>query len=601
MIKCTATTDGCILLLFRLLVANHTSRERLTPDSSNMQPTSTFMGVTPPISTTLPTESETTATTALLEELRRQNTFESAEDTDKRRLVLESLQKICDEFVKAVAREKEPRNEQLVKNARGKIFAYGSFRLGVYGPGSDIDTLIVAPKYVTLDDYFRLFPSLLMSLAPNDAVTNFTAVPEAHVPIMKFEYLGISIDLIFSRLAVLKELPAQNFDLKDMNLLRGLDERELRALNGTRVSDEIMSLIPEPVTFRQALRAIKLWAKRRAIYANIMGFPGGVAWAILIARICQLYPRAASSLVLLKFFALMMKWQWPMPVVLKQIEQGPLSAPVWDQKSPAGKNHLMPIITPAYPSMCATHRVTRSSQQVILSEVTRGFEITAAIMDGKKPWSALFSKHTFFTKDYKYYISIISATASTSEHTSWAGKVESQVRYLVTKLEFHPSIKLARPFTEGFERKHVCTESQVAEVVGGSLAHMVTETNPSNETHALHSPGNDVSSKTVVPVLTTTYYIGLELREGSRSLDLSYQVDDFKRQTYKKGGFDPTVHLLHVVHVRRYDLPDDVFGQGETRPQKRSKSSGNPSKKRSPSDELPTEAKRQQKSAVAAS
>jgi poly(A) polymerase len=248
------------------------------------------------------------------------------------RLVLESLQKICDEFVKAVAREKEPRNEQLVKNARGKIFAYGSFRLGVYGPGSDIDTLIVAPKYVTLDDYFRLFPSLLMSLAPNDAVTNFTAVPEAHVPIMKFEYLGISIDLIFSRLAVLKELPAQNFDLKDMNLLRGLDERELRALNGTRVSDEIMSLIPEPVTFRQALRAIKLWAKRRAIYANIMGFPGGVAWAILIARICQLYPRAASSLVLLKFFALMMKWQWPMPVVLKQIEQGPLSAPVWDQK-----------------------------------------------------------------------------------------------------------------------------------------------------------------------------------------------------------------------------------------------------------------------------
>jgi hypothetical protein len=42
---------------------------------------------------------------------------------------------------------------------------------------------------------------------------------------------------------------------------------------------------------------------------------------------------------------------------------------------------------------------------------------------------------------------------------------------------------------------------------------------------------------------------------GSRSLDLSYQVDDFKRQTYKKGGFDPTVHLLHVVHVRRYHRP----------------------------------------------
>jgi poly(A) polymerase len=503
------------------------------------------------MSTAMPTESETIATTALLEELRRQNTFESAEDTEKRRQVLTSLQKICDEFVKTVAREKEPRNEQLIKNARGKIFAYGSFRLGVYGPGSDIDTLVVAPKYVTLEDYFRLFPNLLFEMAPKGAVTDFTAVPEAHVPIMKFEYLGISIDLIFSRLAVLKELPAQNFDLKDMNLLRGLDERELRALNGTRVSDEIMSLIPEHVTFRQALRAIKLWAKRRAIYANIMGFPGGVAWAILVARVCQLYPRAASSLVLLKFFALMMKWQWPMPVVLKQIEQGPLSAPVWDQKSIAGRGHLMPIITPAYPSMCATHNVTKSSQQVILNEVTRGFEITAAIMDGKKPWSTLFAKHTFFTVDYKYYITVISAATSHDAHMAWAGKVESQVRFLVTKLEYHASIKLARPFTEGFERKHVCAENQLGEVVGGSLAYMVKDSKQQDIQSGTTRP-SDPKPSDALTVFTTTHYIGLELREGAKSLDLSYQVEDFKRQIYKKGGFDPSTHYLQVVHVRRY-------------------------------------------------
>ena len=317
-----------------------------------------YLGVTPPMSTALPTESETSATTALLEELRRQHTFESADATAKRYVlrlgnhleqiqsipprdttnnpnsswqVLESLQNICDEFVRTVAREKPGRSEQSIKNARGKVFAYGSFRLGVYGPGSDIDTLIVGPKYVTHDDYFRIFPDLLHKMAPEGSVTNFTAVPEAHVPIIKFEYHGISIDLIYSRLAVLQELPAQNFDLKDMNLLRGLDGRELRAVNGTRVSDEIMSLIPEHATFRQALRAIKLWAKRRAIYANIMGFPGGVAWAILVARVCQLYPRAASSLVLQKFFYILQSWAWPLPVVLKQIEQGPLAAAVWDR------------------------------------------------------------------------------------------------------------------------------------------------------------------------------------------------------------------------------------------------------------------------------
>lgn len=41
-------------------------------------------GVTPPISVTLPTEAEKRASDALIEELRRQKTFESPSDTQKR-------------------------------------------------------------------------------------------------------------------------------------------------------------------------------------------------------------------------------------------------------------------------------------------------------------------------------------------------------------------------------------------------------------------------------------------------------------------------------------------------------------------------------------
>lgn len=41
-------------------------------------------GVTPPISVTLPTEAEKRASDALIEELRRQKTFESPSDTEKR-------------------------------------------------------------------------------------------------------------------------------------------------------------------------------------------------------------------------------------------------------------------------------------------------------------------------------------------------------------------------------------------------------------------------------------------------------------------------------------------------------------------------------------
>jgi len=53
-------------------------------------------------------------------------------------------------------------------------------------------------------------------------------------------------------------------DLKDNTLLRGLDETDLRCVNGTRVTDEILTLVPQVKTFRHALRAIKLWAQRKS-------------------------------------------------------------------------------------------------------------------------------------------------------------------------------------------------------------------------------------------------------------------------------------------------------------------------------------------------
>jgi poly(A) polymerase len=254
--------------------------------------------------------------------------------------VLASLQAITEEFVRQVSRA-QGKNESTCNAAGGKIFTYGSFRLGVFGPGSDIDTLVVVPKNVSRDDYFERFPDLLVKMAPEDAITDLTAVRDAYVPIIKFEYSGISIDLIFSRL--IRSSVPKDLLLTDNTLLRGLDEPELRSLNGTRVTDEILQLVPQQAIFRTALRGIKLWAQRRAIYANIMGFPGGVAWAMLVARVCQLYPKATSSTVIWKFFRVMEMWQWPMPVLLKPIEQGELKVRIWNPKvrHPLNKYRLL--------------------------------------------------------------------------------------------------------------------------------------------------------------------------------------------------------------------------------------------------------------------
>ncbi|KAH0562052.1 hypothetical protein GP486_003247 [Trichoglossum hirsutum] len=571
-------------------------------------------GVTPPISSALPTEPEIAANNALLEELKRQNNFESKAESDKRVVVLHSLQKITEEFVFQVSQQ-QGLPELLARAAGGKIFTYGSYRLGVYGPGSDIDTLVVVPKHVSREEFFEHFPPLLSKRAPPGAIEELTPVPDAFVPIIKFKYSSISIDLIFARLAV-GQVPA-DLTLNDNNLLRGVEEKCLRCLNGTRVTDEILQLVPEQKVFRLALRGIKLWAQRRAIYANVMGFPGGVAWAMLVARICQLYPHATSAVIIGKFFRILGQWSWPQPVLLKPIEDGPLNVRVWNPKIYNGdRYHLMPIITPAYPSMCATHNITMSTKEIISNEMKLAAEIVDSIMVGQLQWKDLFSKHSFFTNGYKYYLSIVAASRSRESQLIWSGLVESKIRLLVSSLEQVEAIHLAHPFNKGFDRVHHCrAEEEVEKIINGDLQFQAKDvkTEKTDLTSVpRHNDAGGVAETVENPndaakadekadentIYTTTYYVGIELeQDGTKQLDVSYQTREFKDICTAWQQYNPEMNTLNVVHTRNYDLPPDVFESGETRPTRATRKVKVKSKKRNlasigPEDSPETEVKR---------
>jgi poly(A) polymerase len=188
----------------------------------------------------------------------------------------------------------------------------------------------------------------------------------------------------------------------------------------------------------------------------------------------------------------------------------------------------MPIITPAYPSMCATHNITRSTMDIIHRELKRGGIIAERIMSGKAPWRDLFTKHTFFTQGYKYYLSVIAASTTKEAQLKWSGLVESKVRLLVVSVEGHESIAIAHPFNKGFERAHECkTEEEVERAKSGSLEYQVKDI-PIETTNTLQNPENGAIIKEdkingeqkvengskMTMVYTTTYYIGLELHDG---------------------------------------------------------------------------------------
>jgi len=203
-------------------------------------------------------------------------------------------------------------------------------------------------------------------------------------------------------------------------------------------------------------------------------------------------------------------------------------------------------------------------------------------MSGKAQWKDLFGKHTFFTEGYKYYLSVISASTTREAQNIWGGLVESKIRLLVLSLEGHDSIALAHPFNKGSERVHEChSEEEVEKAKSGSLQFLVKgeptasekpddkpkeenegDVKKENDEETKKENGEDVKQENgedekkedepkTTMVYTTTYYIGLELKEGARSLDLSYQVDDFKYRCTSWDKHDDSLNALNIVHTRK--------------------------------------------------
>jgi poly(A) polymerase len=173
----------------------------------------------------------------------------------KREIVLGRVAALVKKFVRTVCLQRGL-SEAAANAAGGKIFTFGSYRLGVHGPGSDIDTLCVVPKHVARSDFFDVFEDMLRELPGCTEVSVsailavirvfvlfvFQGVPEAYVPVIGAKILGIPLDFTMARLS-LSSIP-DDLSLADNNILRNLDERCVRSLNGKH----LFALPPSPLS-----------------------------------------------------------------------------------------------------------------------------------------------------------------------------------------------------------------------------------------------------------------------------------------------------------------------------------------------------------------
>ncbi|KAJ8445846.1 hypothetical protein Cgig2_027927 [Carnegiea gigantea] len=206
----------------------------------NSSPLPKSHGITKPISLAGPTEADHLRNAELEKFLMDSGLYESKEEAEKREEVLNRIREIVKGWVKQLTRQRGY-TDQMVEDANALIFTFGSYRLGVsmrafpvvsegvkrergmqklgivHGPGADIDTLCVGPSYVNRDeDFFVILHNILAEI---EEVSELQPVPDAHVPVMKFKFQGVSIDLLYAsvsmldfvgRLRILRGIPAKS-------------------------------------------------------------------------------------------------------------------------------------------------------------------------------------------------------------------------------------------------------------------------------------------------------------------------------------------------------------------------------------------------------
>lgn len=514
-----------------------------------------YLGVTPPISWTESNSRDLEINSDLEEYLRFSSVYESTAGNIRRRVIVDKLSLIVRNWVKEVAIKKSVA-EAISCAGNSQIRIFGSQKLGVHTPEADIDVLCLAPRFTTRADFFASFCTTLSSR--ND-VSCLLPVPDAYTPVIKFNLDGQAIDMIFA--TFLQDVLPESIDLLDISCLAGLDEQSVRSLNGCRVAEMILQLVPNEDTFCTALRAIKHWARQRGLYSNILGFLGGVNYAILVAFICQRYIHACPATVVQKFFAFYSRWMFPHPVMLTHLEvpehhenfDRRLIVSSWNPRvNPKDALHLMPIITPAFPYMNSAYNVTIPQYRAIIEELDRGHAICQQfehqpISKGLFALLCAPSAEEFFRK-YPRYVQVNITSQSAEEHRRWFGWCESRLRNLFLLLDQPPMIgchPTANCFHSSLERTvlHVDSENEKKSINCNCRDDPCSSSTGSHMALTLHS---------------SSFFIGLSFNSAARMVDLTPTVVEF-RQRVMGWAMRRSSMAIHI-HVHLFDaLPSFVF------------------------------------------
>jgi poly(A) polymerase len=453
-------------------------------------------GITEPISLSCASARDLEETRKMINFLDSVAPSESDEGLQERWEALIELEEKVSDWLSTRCKIQVPPKQGDTSYSLCRVLTFGSFRLGIIRPSSDIDTLVLIPSQVSRDRFFSEFISEV--LANDPCVSECLPVTDARVPIAKVKYRGIFLDILVA--SVPPTSIVAGMESVDDSLIFKVEEKCMKSMNGIRVADKIITLVPDPKTFREATRMIKYWAQQRCLYGNSVGYFGGVSWSMAVARVCQLYVNFCAKQIVERFFYTYSSWSWEEngPIILchpqelkippSLIRQGGVAVlsqfKDWNpSKYSSDRFQVMPVITPIFPSHNTTYNVTESQKQVMIDEIKRGKELIQLIhlSGGEVTWNDLCSPLPFWEL-YNEYLELNVWGKTTEIFSKFKGLVESRVRALIRCIEQldkriqlrpHPDMFLQSPEQGSF---YIGIQAEVSVDLRPAIDQFISET-----------------------------------------------------------------------------------------------------------------------------
>jgi len=247
-----------------------------------------------------------------------------------------------------------------------RLVEFGSCALTPKYRATDVDLLLIGSQRVlgmNCESEFEAFIRRCRGVSCVSRCEGSRFTPS----LVRFKLDRFGVDLQFARVDEKALDPTFSLN-RDWSDVRSVDQNSLMGLQAVAVSRKILEMVPEVEKFRIILRVVKRWALRRAIYKHKFGYPGGIAFTILVAKACQeLDPsgKKPTRRLLEQFFEYYAEKTWGQdnPVFLGKYYP--------DYPNQSLCYEYMQVFTPQRDPWNCTHNVNESTLPVVKREFQR--------------------------------------------------------------------------------------------------------------------------------------------------------------------------------------------------------------------------------------